>query len=381
MIIKRHLEDIIKSSFFKEKVIILYGPRQAGKTTLLKTITKDYEKVRWIDCELLENNQILTERKTENLFSLVKDMNIVVFDEAQTVKNIGQVLKTLIDHHPEVQYVATGSSSFDLANMISEPLTGRSLEFVLYPIGLSELYSNNFDAKNNIETCLKYGMYPGIIGLSEDDMVKRLNILTSQYLYKNVLDNSGIKKSDLIVNLLKLLAHQIGSEFSVRELADKLNASATTIEKYLDIFEKNFIILRLNTFGNNPRSEVTRNKKIYFIDLGIRNLLINNFSNINTFSRNDVGHLFENYAIVERLKYISHTDTQLINSYFWRNHKQKEIDYIEEKNEKLKTYELKWNIEKGSKYAPKDFEDIYKDAKFDYKVIGPENLYDFVVGK
>lgn len=373
------LEKSLKESLFKQKVIILYGPRQAGKTTLLKHIIKDHSDVRWIDCELIENNQLLTERKTESLFSIVKNMKIVIFDEAQTVTNIGQVLKTLIDHHPEVQYIATGSSSFDLSNMISEPLTGRSVEFTLYPLGLSEVVTNNFDAESKLESYLKYGMYPGIYDISEEDKVKRLNTLTSQYLYKNILDSSGIKKSDLVVNLLKLLAHQIGSEFSLRELADKLNASALTIEKYLDIFEKNFIIIRLASYSNNLRDEVTRSKKIYFVDLGIRNILVNNFSPIDTLSRDDVGHLFENFCIVERLKHIRHTDTQLVQGYFWRNYQQKELDYLEEDQAGLRAFECKWDSKKGKKFPPKSFSLQYPKAA--YGVIGPENVFGFVVGE
>lgn len=379
MYITRLLEKPIQESLFKQKVVILYGPRQAGKTTLLKHIIREHKDVKWIDCELIENNQLLTERKTEVLFSLVKNMKIVIFDEAQTVTNIGQVLKTLIDHHPEVQYIATGSSSFDLSNMISEPLTGRSIEFTLYPLGLSELVTNNFEAEHKLDSYLKYGMYPGIFDISEEDKVKRLNTLTSQYLYKNILDSSGVKKSDLVANLLKLLAHQIGSEFSIRELAEKLNSNAATIEKYLDIFEKNFIIVRLPSYSNNMRDEVTRSKKIYFIDLGIRNILVNNFSSIDTFSRVDVGHLFENFCIIERLKHLKHTDTQLVQGYFWRNYQQKELDYVEEDQHGLRAFECKWDSKKGKRFPPKNFTEQYPLAT--YTLVGKENIFDFVTGK
>jgi predicted AAA+ superfamily ATPase len=367
MYIKRTLEKPLRNSLFKQKVVILYGPRQAGKTTLLKHILKDHSKTKWVDCELIENNQLLQGRNTQDLFSLVKGMNIVVFDEAQTINNIGQVLKTLIDHHPEVQYIATGSSSFDLSNMISEPLTGRSLEFLLYP---------DFETKNKIGQYMTYGMYPGIFEISEDEKIKRLNTLTSQYLYKNVLDSGGIKKPDLVIQLLKLLAYQIGSEFSVRELSNKLGTSAITVEKYIDILEKNFIIYRLGGFGNNMRDEVTTKRKIFFIDLGIRNALIGNFEKMDQFSRNDIGHMFENFCIIERLKYISHTDTQSVQSYFWKNYTKKELDYIEVKSDIIESFECKWDERKIPKFPPKDFSEKYPSST--YLRISPSNVYSFV---
>lgn len=376
MYIKRNLENVIKKQLFKGKVIIIYGPRQAGKTTLVKKILEPYmAESRYIDCELLENRTLFQNRNSTELFALVDGYKVIVLDEAQTVPEIGSILKSLIDHRPDIQYIATGSSSFDLANSVSEPLTGRSLEYTLYPMDMTELYDKAFDIENNIDNIMRYGFYPGIIG-TEEEKIKRLSMLTNQYLYKNVLAVGGIKKPDLIVKLLKLLAHQIGQEVSIREISKALETSVQTIEKYIDLLEKNYIIIRLSAYSNNMRREVTRHQKIYFVDIGIRNILIENMKRMDITERDDVGAVFENLAILERLKYISHTDKSMIHQYFWRMSNGAEIDYIESNTDQLIACEFKWNVEAKVK-MPRSFMELYPNAKFNK--ISKDNLYKFVL--
>ena len=376
MYIERDLGRILQKALFSGKILVVYGPRQAGKTTLVKKLIEPYgEKARYIDCELLENKDLLLSRPSIELFSLIKNYKIVVFDEAQVIPEIGSILKTLFDHHPEVQYIATGSSSFDLINSVSEPLTGRSFEYTLYPLSIVELVKTTFDAEQKISEWMRFGFYPGVTG-TEQEKIKILSTLTSQYLYKNVLSIGEIKKPELILKLLKLLALQLGQEVSYRELATKLETSQQTIERYVDLLEKNFIITKLSGYSKNMRNEVTRTKKIYFVDMGVRNVLIENFQAINVINRTDVGALFENLAIVERLKTIAHHDLQFINRYFWRTFSQQEVDYLEEHAGMLKAFEFKWNREQKTWAPPRSFTLAYPDAQF--ALVTPKDVRDFV---
>ena len=376
MYIERDLGRILQKALFSGKILVVYGPRQAGKTTLVKKLIEPYgEKARYIDCELLENKDLLLSRPSIELFSLIKNYKIVVFDEAQVIPEIGSILKTLFDHHPEVQYIATGSSSFDLINSVSEPLTGRSFEYTLYTLSIVELVKTTFDAEQKISEWMRFGFYPGVTG-TEQEKIKILSTLTSQYLYKNVLSIGEIKKPELILKLLKLLALQLGQEVSYRELATKLETSQQTIERYVDLLEKNFIITKLSGYSKNMRNEVTRTKKIYFVDMGVRNVLIENFQAINVINRTDVGALFENLAIVERLKTIAHHDLQFINRYFWRTFSQQEVDYLEEHAGMLKAFEFKWNREQKTWAPPRSFTLAYPDAQF--ALVTPKDVLDFV---
>lgn len=374
MYIHRKLQEIIKKDLFKQKVLIIYGPRQAGKTTLVKHIVAEYtDGVRYIDCELLSNNELLTRRSAEELFSLVRGYKMVVFDEAQTVKGIGSVLKTLFDHHPEIQYIATGSSSFDLANEVSEPLTGRSREYILYPLGLTELVDRPFDAEQAVGTMMRFGGYPGLLEENEDEKKKDLHALVTQYLYKNVFSIGGVRKPELMTSLLKLLAFQIGNEVSYRELSQTLGTSMATVQKYIDLLEKNYVVMRLGSFSRNARNEVVRSKKIYFLDLGLRNALIDNFSSIESTTRPDIGALFENCMIVERLKHLVNSGTVLPNQFFWRTVDQKEIDYVEEAEGTLAAYEFKWS---GGAKPPQAFLRAYPHSSF--SVITKKEAYAFL---
>lgn len=376
MYIQRSLEKVLNKRLFGGKVLIVYGPRQAGKTTLVKRLIESYgDTARFIDCELLENRELLRSRNSEELFSLVKGYKIVVFDEAQVISGIGSILKSLFDHHPEVQYIATGSSSFDLANIVSEPLTGRSLEFTLYPLGLSELAATNFDAEQKILSIMRFGGYPDIQKVSENEKVLRLKTITSQYLYKNVLSIGGVRKPELIMQLLTLLAHQIGNEVSYNELATKLGTSKQTMERYIDLLEKSYVVTRLPSFARNLRNEITRSKKIYFVDLGIRNALLDSFRPMDVISRPDVGVLFENAMVIERLKHLASLGQVVPARYFWRTFAQSELDYLEDQSGTLRAYEFKWNPEKGLA-IPKAFSGGYPDVPV--TMVTPRNALAFV---
>ena len=377
MYIKRDLEKVIKENLFKNKVLILYGARQTGKTTLIKHILKEYEEkdVRYIDCDLISNNQLLSNRNDQEIFSLVQNYKIVVFDEAQTVANIGLVLKNLFDHMPHIQFIATGSSSFDLANQVSEPLTGRSLEFILYPFGLTEVAKNSFDAKQELGKMMRYGTYPGIMNLNEEEKERNLNLLVTQYLYKNVLAVEGLKKPELVVSLLKLLAYQIGNEVSYRELAKKLETSPDTVQKYINLLENNFVIFRLKSFSQNQRLEVVKTRKIYFTDMGLRNALVNNFAPAEINNRQDSGLIFENIMILERLKKFSHNGAYNFQQMFWRTTTKKEIDYIEVYKNNKRAFEFKLN-ELAALKGKKLFTESYPDIPV--KQINPQNFFDFV---
>jgi len=376
MYIKRLLENKIKERLFKGKVIVLYGPRQAGKTTLVKHAVESFgDSVRYIDCELLSNNELLTRRDTTEIFSLVQGYKIVVFDEAQTVKGIGSVLKSLFDHHPEVQYIATGSSSFDLANEVSEPLTGRSIEYTLYPLGLSELAFNEFDAEKSLAQIMRFGGYPGIQNQTEGEKIIQLNTLVSQYLYKNVLSMEGLRKPELVTSLLKLLAFQIGNEVSFRELSSTLGASMATVQKYIGLLEKNYVIVRISAYSKNGRNEIVKSKKIYFTDLGLRNALIDNFSPINVSSRPDVGALYENCMIVERLKHVAHSGGVGLGQYFWRSISRQEIDYIETYQGSTLGFEFKWNAQRVFK-IPEAFKRLYPNMEI--HTVSPKSALHFI---
>ena len=366
----------MKSALFKNKVVILYGPRQAGKTTLVKRVVEGYgSDVLFIDCEVVRNNELLSRRDAAELFSLVVGYRVVVFDEAQTVRGIGQVLKTLFDHRPEIQYIATGSSSFDLANEVSEPLTGRSREYVLYPLGITELYKNSFELENGLPEYMRFGGYPGIVHESEQNKQRDLQSLVSQYLYKNVLSLDGVRKPATVTALLKLLAFQIGNEVSYRELSAQTGASVATVQKYLDLLEKNFVILRIGSYARNQRNEVTRAKKIYFIDLGLRNALIDTFAPVQSTARNDVGAMFENCMIVERMKHISHIGAVGLKQYFWRTIAQHEMDYVEEYQSAFLAFEFKWNPKSEKGISPH-----FKKAYTDIPVVGVSvrSAFDFI---
>ncbi|MFH1997993.1 MAG: ATP-binding protein [Patescibacteria group bacterium] len=369
-LIKRDIEKNIEEWLFKGKIIILYGARQVGKTTLAKKLLKQHGNQQdYFNCEIASIRQSLEKEDPIALKKILGNGSLVVLDEAQKVKNIGLILKLLIDTYPDMQIIATGSSSFDLSNELNEPLTGRALEFTLYPFSLKELKNiyRDYELDGQLENFLIYGLYPEIVRNQTAIAIQLLDNLSNKYLYQDILIFDRIKKSCLIVKLLQLLALQISQEVSINELAVNLQCSRDTVTNYLDILEKAFIIFRLRAYSRNQRKEIAKKQKIYFVDLGIRNSLISRYNNLAV--RDDIGALWENFCVSERLKKIQ-ADNLFCKKYFWRTTDQKEVDYVEEYNDRLDGYEFKWAKNKIS--APKEFL-AYKNSrvilinKFNYK--------------
>lgn len=372
--IKRSIEKKITEKLFSNKVIIITGARQTGKSTLMKQIQKEQnKKMLYLDCDDSQTRTILQNQSTPNLLRLIGDNKIIFIDEAQRVENIGLTLKQIHDNKTNIQLIVSGSSAFELSNKINEPLTGRKWEYNLYPISFSEMQNHTswFDENRMLETRLIYGTYPDVINNPGNEK-QILSNLTSSYLYKDIFAFQEIRKPQLIDKLLQLLAFQLASEVSYNELANTLQVHVRTIDKYIDLLEKAYVIFRLPSFSRNIRNELKKSKKFYFYDNGIRNSLISNFNNINM--RNDTGQLWENFLVVERLKKISYQNLYC-NKYFWRTTQQQEIDYIEEHSGKLFAYEFKWNNNKKARLS-KSFAKAY--PKHEFNVINRDNYIDFI---
>lgn len=373
--ISRTAQKQIESRLFQGKAIIVYGARQVGKTTLVKQIIGKYgENAHYFDCELLSVRQNLEIPETDRLKSFLGKYKIVVLDEMQKVPNAGTILKILVDHCPEIQVIATGSSSFELANKTSEPMTGRAIRFILYPFSVIEMEQklSRFEIEAKLENIMRFGSYPEVfLAGSEERSKERLNEIVSNYLYKDILAFEGISKSGIIENLLKLLALQLGNEVSYTELAQNLGVSRLTVQKYINLLEQSFIIFTLGAFSRNLRKEISKSVKIYFYDLGVRNSLIQNFNLLSL--RNDTGALWENLMIAERIKSNSHRQARP-NKYFWRTYDQKEIDYIEESGGRLSAFEFKLN---GRAKTPTEFLESYPDSEF--SAVTRKNYFDFIV--
>ncbi|HLD21625.1 MAG TPA: ATP-binding protein [Patescibacteria group bacterium] len=357
--ISRFIEKSIKERLFKGKLIILYGARQVGKTTLVKNVLKEYpeEQGKYLNCELLSVQRALAVPEAETLKAFLGHFNLIVLDEAQHIENIGIILKILIDTYPETQIIATGSSSFDLAQKVNEPLTGRTCTFTLFPLSLQEIkqHEDLIQIEAKLENLLRFGSYPEIFSLDEQGAKERLNEIASNYIYKDVLNFDGLKKSSVIKNLLQLLALQLGQEVSYNELAVQLGIDRLTVIKYIDILEQSFVVFTLRAFSRNLRKEISKSVKVYFVDLGIRNSIIENYNRL--LIRNDVGALWENFCIIERMKN-NQNHFRFVNSYFWRTYDQKEIDYIEESEGTITGFEFKWNDKKTIKQQ-KEFSETY----------------------
>ena len=358
-LIQRAIEEKIKKRLFQGKVIILYGARQVGKTTTVKKILKDYgEDGAYFNCEVQSVRKGLEAVEPERIRAFLGEKKLVVLDEAQKIPQIGLILKVLCDAYPEMQIIATGSSSFELADEVSEPLTGRNFTLTLYPLSMKEIADGGgfAEADARLEQLLRFGSYPEVFLLSEEKAMERLDELASDYLYKDVLRFDRMRKSDLIRSLLELVALQLGQEVSYDELAQKLGVNRLTILRYLDILEKSFVLFRLRAFSRNKRLEITKSVKIYFYDLGLRNSIVRNYNP--TTLRMDKGALWENFCIVERMKANVETDRRP-NIYFWRTYTKKEIDYVEELAGKIVGYEFKWSGRK-SFAPPKEFIEGYQ---------------------
>lgn len=378
MKIHRLLLDELQKNLIRGKVLVLYGPRQAGKTTLAKDLIATTSlRSKFVNADELLYREALSSQNLKTLNEVLGDAELLVIDEAQRVPEIGLNLKILIDNNPNVTILATGSASFDLANKINEPLTGRKLTFTLYPLSYAELSKTLgiLETRNQLEQWLVWGGYPVIATTSDLSLRERLlGELVGSYLYRDILELGEIRRSEKIVDLLRLLAYQIGQEVSMAELATSLGLSRDTVERYLDLLEKVFVIFRVGGFSRNLRKEVTKNSRYYFFDNGVRNSLIQNLNPISV--RNDTGQLWENYLMVERRKSNQFAERS-VNAYFWRTYDQKEIDYIEEHAGQLNAYEFKWGDGEIKSATRKLFEETYPDAKM--QVINRENFEDFVM--
>ena len=357
--ISRLIEKRIEERLFRGRVITLFGARRVGKTTLVQKILENHKdkRTRYLNCDLRSVQQGLGVKEAEVLRYYLGDNDLVVLDEAQNIPDIGQILKILVDTYPQMQIIATGSSSFRLANAVGEPLTGRVTSFELHPLSIQEISSGQgFSViEPRLQHLLRLGSFPDVINADEVYARELLEELVSNYLFKDVLAFSGIKKETVLFGLVRMLALQMGNEVSYEGLANALNVSRKTIINYIDVLEQNFILFRLGAYSKNLRKEITKAHKIYFYDVGVRNALIEAFQPLNL--RNDVGFLWENFCIVERLKYAKN-NRRFINRYFWRTYDQKEIDYIEEEGGVLTGYECKWSPDASMK-VPEKFLNAY----------------------
>lgn len=371
--IERQLKTRIEQKLTSGKAIIVLGPRQTGKTTLLKNIAQKYEKFLILNCDDPFLRDQLQNINTAQLRQLIGSNEVVFIDEAQRVKNIGITLKLIIDEIKDVVLLVSGSSALEIANEINEPLTGRKWEYMLYPISWQEfnLHVGYVTAMQQLEQRMIFGMYPEVINdLGNEAEVLRQ--ISGSYLFKDLLSYNGIRKPELLEKLLKALAFQIGNLVSYNELANMLQVDKNTISTYIDLLEKAFVIFRLQPFSRNLRKEISTSRKIYFYDTGIRNTLINN---LNSFDfRDDQGMLWENFVIAERMKYL-HYQGLYSNTWFWRTQQQQEIDYLEESGGILSGYEFKWNLDRKYK-VPTIFSGTY--PKSEIQVISKQNFLPFV---
>ena len=371
-IFRRLIQSNIEKSLFIGKAVILYGARQTGKPTLVKPIAANYSGSRYLNCDEPDVRRALTDKTSTELSGYISGSKLVILDEAQRVKNIGLTLKLMVDNFPKVQILATGSSSFDLSNKIVEPLTGRAFEFFLPPLSVWETgIADPLEINRSIETRLIYGLYPEIVA-KPSQKEQLLKLIFKNYLYKDVLEYQGIKNPDLLEKLLTALALQIGQEVSFTELAATLGVDKTTVSTYIRILEQAFIIFRLPPLARNLRKEISKSRKIYFWDVGVRNAVVNNFNPLEL--RNDTGYLWENFLIAERAK-VNSFKNKSPNRYFWRTWDQKEIDYIEEARGMFNAFEIKWKT--GRAAEPKDWKKNYTDSS--WKIVNRDNyLKDFI---
>lgn len=366
----RLLQPVLEKKLFKGKALLLFGPRQVGKSTLIEALLASQEK-EWLmlNGDDADVREALTHTTATRLRAIIANKKILVIDEAQRIENVGLTLKLITDQLKEVQVIATGSSAFELSSQVNEPLTGRKYEFMLYPLSFEEMINHHglLEEKRLIEHRLLYGYYPEIVTHAGEE-AERLKLLAGSYLYKDLLMLEGIKKPALLEKILKALALQMGSEVSFNEIGQLVNSDSKTVEKYIDLLQKTFVVFQLPAFSRNVRNEIKKGKKIYFYDCGIRNAIINNFKPLST--RTDAGALWENFVIVERMKYLGYQG-RTFNHYFWRTTQQQEIDLIEEEEGLLSAYEFKWSKTEKVR-IPQTFLQNYPGTKT--AIISRENL-------
>jgi len=374
MMINRTLKTQIIETFALNKVILLWGARRVGKTTLVKSIIEDLPDSKYLNCELLQNKEALETSNSELLAAFLGKYKYLVFDEAQSIEKIGAVLKIIHDTFPEKKIIATGSSSFHLQQQSGEPLTGRSREFIMTALSFEEVVEHEdlITAKAKLENILRFGLYPEIYANSESFAIDELENIASNYLFKDILQFENLKRPDVLYNLIKALAFQIGSEVSYNELSNKIGVHVNTIKRYIELLEQNYVIFRLPALSNNPRNEIGKGQKIYFYDCGIRNAVIRSFNPLSF--RNDIGQLWENFIVSERRK-MNYNHRRYVNTYFWRNYQKKEIDFIEEENSRYELFECKYGANKRP-VVPKDFEKHY--ANYSFNVVNINNYWKYL---
>jgi hypothetical protein len=373
-IIERVLQKQIESRWASGKVVLVLGPRQVGKTTLIENFCNRFGEYLYINGDDVDNRTILEDAGEARIRQIIGNYKILFIDEAQRIKNIGIILKIIYDRLKDVRVLVSGSSALEINNILSEPLTGRKWEYNLFPISWQELndHFGYLEATKQLETRLIYGMYPEVVTHIGDEK-NILKQLTGSYLYKDLLAYDGIRKPDLLDKLLVALALQVGSEVSYNELSQLLRIDRATVEQYISLLEKAFVVFRLNPFSRNLRNEINSSRKIYFFDNGIRNAIINNFNPLQL--RQDTGALWENFMISERLKFNIYNE-QNGRNYFWRTYQQQEIDYIEDHDGKISAFEFKWNPNAKSRFS-RVFTDAYSEATT--QTISPKNFTDFLL--
>lgn len=375
MLIPRFYQNLDK--YLKpNEALIIFGPRQAGKTTLLNGfLSKTRLKYKLDSGDNIRTQQILGSQDFKQILDYAGNYELLALDEAQKIPNIGMGLKILVDQVPGIRIIATGSSSFELAGQVGEPLTGRKRTITLFPLSQSELADiyNRHELKENLPEWLILGSYPAVVTAKlKNDKIAVLEEIANSYLLKDVLELERVKGSKVLLDLLRLIAFQIGSEVSYSELGVQLGINSKTVTRYLDILEKAFVIFNLRGFSRNLRKEITKKSKYYFYDNGIRNAVISNFNDLEM--RDDIGKLWENFLVSERLKTQNYKSIYA-NNYFWRTWDQKEIDWLEEREGKLFAFEFKWKEDK--KKAPKEFLKNYPDSKF--QIVNRDNYLDFLI--
>lgn len=372
--VHRLLQNNIQKRIGKGKAIILMGPRQVGKTTLLKTIFGGEEDMLWLNGDEVDVQALFENVSAARLKAIIGNKKTVIIDEAQRIADIGLKMKLITDQIPEVQLVVTGSSAFELANRLNEPLTGRKWAYQLFPISFAEMVGQHgmLEELRMIPHRMVYGYYPDVVNNAGDEK-SILKQLSDSYLYKDILLLDQIKKPDALIKLLQGLAFQVGSQVSYNELSQLCGLDAKTVEKYIVLLEQAYIVFRVGSFSRNLRTELKRSRKIYFYDNGIRNALIANFNQVET--RTDIGALWENFLVSERLKHLAYIE-QWVNYWYWRTTEQQEIDWLEEADGQIKAFEFKWNPQAKTK-LPQKFKESYPNAKFE--VIHRDNLESFLV--
>lgn len=371
MLFTRLIQKRVEQRLFKGKAVIIYGARRVGKTTLVRQIQEKYpHESLYLNCDEPDVRQALTNKTSTELINYLGGKKLVIIDEAQRVRDIGLALKLLVDTAPNIQIMATGSSSFDLSDKINEPLTGRAYEFQLTPLSLAEISANETEQRRLLESHLVFGLYPEIVG-HPTEAQENLKLIYKNYLYKDALEYQGLRNPELVEKLLAALALQIGGEVSYGELANLLGADRKTIMAYIRLLELAFVVFKLPPLSRNRRNEINKSRKIYFWDTGIRNAIINNFNPLNL--RNDVGALWENFILVERQKRNNILGVAP-NVYFWRTWEKQEVDYVEEADGRLSGFEFKWAKDKAR--GGGEFLKTYSPSSL--TLVNRENFLDFV---